>query len=177
MLMTTVWRKGRSAGENCGRDNTHANMDVLKDPGRAVARVADLEAQTAAIEAGLVHGAVLLHELAAQLGVLQRVELAVRVVAEQLLRQMQEGSQLTQSVAVRLHLRGVVVRPEEGTVVVGGDITALVNDVEKTGVQNLKDRKQTTRTFSIFPFQCFIPLQTSSFLVQGAFPQALPTPS
>lgn len=121
-------------------------MEVLKNPGRALARVADLEAQTAAIEAGLVHGAVLLHKLAAQVGVLQRVEFAMHVVTEQLLRQMQEGSQLTQSVAVRLHLRGIVVRPEEGTVVVGGDITALVNDVEKTGVQYLKDRKKTIRT-------------------------------
>lgn len=156
-------------------------MEVLKNPGRALARVADLEAQTAAIEAGLVHGAVLLHELAAQVGVLQRVELAMHVVTEQLLRQMQEGSQLTQSVAVRLHLRGIVVRPEEGTVVVRGDITALVNDVEKTGVQNLKDRKKTIRTqqevpssLSVSISTLYSPLNHFFSSLSGRFPRPCP---
>lgn len=102
---------------------------------------ADLEAQAAPIEAGFVHGAVLVHEAAAQVLVLQGVELAVGVVAEQLLGQMQERSQLAQSVAVGLHLRRVVLRPEEGAAVVGGDVTALVNDVEKTGLQDLNDRE------------------------------------
>lgn len=102
--------------------------------------MAHLKAQTAAIEAGFVHGAVLLHKLAAQVGVLQRVELAAHVVVEQPLGQMQERPQLTQSVAVRLHLRGVVLRPEEGAVAVRGDIPALVNDVKKTRLQDLKER-------------------------------------
>lgn len=92
---------------------------------------ADLETQTAAVETGLVHGAVLLHELAAQLPVLQRVELAVVVVVDQPLGEMQQGAQLTQSTAVCLHLGGVVISSEKGTVVVGGNVPSLVNDVQK----------------------------------------------
>lgn len=103
---------------------------------------ADLEAQTASVEAGFVHGAVLVHEAAAQVLVLQGVQLAVAVVLEQLLGEMQQRSQLTQSVAVRLHLRGVVLGPEEGAAVVGGDVTALVNDVKKTRLQDLNDRER-----------------------------------
>lgn len=103
---------------------------------------ADLKAQTASVEAGFVHGAVLVHEAAAQVLVLQGVELAVGVVSEQLLGQMQERSQLTQSVAVSLHLRRVVLGPEEGAAVVGGDVTALVNDVKKTRLQDLNDRER-----------------------------------
>lgn len=103
--------------------------------------MADLKAQTAAIEAGFVHGAVLLHKLAAQVHVLQRVELAAHVVIEQLLGQMQKSPQLTESVAISLHLRGIVLRPEEGAVAVRGDISALVNYVKKTRLQDLKDRK------------------------------------
>lgn len=87
-----------------------------------------------------MHGAVLVHEAAAQVPVLQGVQLAVGVVVEQLLGQMQERSQLTQRVAVGLHLRSVVLGPEEGAAVVGGDVTALVNDVEKTRLQDLNDR-------------------------------------
>lgn len=129
--------------------------------------MADLKAQTAAIEAGFVHGAVLLHKLAAQVRVRQRVELAAHVVVEQLLGQMQEGSQLTQSVAISLHLRGIVLRPEEGAVAVRGDISALVNDVKKTRLQDLKERKsirslvQYFHPVFLFPFQhmnIFFPL-------------------
>lgn len=81
-----------------------------------------------------------MHEAAAQVPVLQGVQLAVGVVFEQLLGQMQQRSQLTQSVAVSLHLRSVVLGPEEGAAVVGGDIMALVNDVKKTRLQDLNDR-------------------------------------
>lgn len=127
--------------------------------------MADLKAQTAAIEAGFVHGAVLLHKLAAQVRVLQRVELATHVVVEQLLGQMQEGSQLTESVAISLHLRGIVLRPEEGTVAVRGDISALVNYVKKTRLQDLKERKSIR---SLDANESSIPLsistQTFSFL-------------
>lgn len=138
--------------------------------------MADLKAQTAAIEAGFVHGAVLLHKLAAQVRVLQRVELAAHVVVEQLLGQMQEGSQLTESVAISLHLRGIVLRPEEGAVAVRGDISALVNYVKKTRLQDLKERKSIrsldanqSNNFHpvfLFPFQhinIFFPLTRPSF--------------
>lgn len=101
--------------------------------------MADLKAQAAAVEAGLVHGAVLPDELAAQVPVLQGVQLAVAVVVDQLLGQVQQRAQLAQRAAVRLHLRRVVLRPEEGTVVVGGDVTSLVDDVQKARQQDLKE--------------------------------------
>lgn len=104
--------------------------------------LADLKAQTAAVETGFVHGAVLLHKLATQVTVLQRVQLAVAVVADQPLGEVEQGAQLTQNAAVRLHLRGVVVRSEEGTVVARGNVTALVNDVQKARLQDLKERKK-----------------------------------
>lgn len=85
-----------------------------------------------------MHGAVLLHKLAAQLPVLQGVELAVVVVVDEPLGEVQEGAQLTQGAAVRLHLAGVVVGPEEGTVVVGGNVASLVDDVQKARLQDLK---------------------------------------
>lgn len=89
-----------------------------------------------------MHGAVLVHEATAQVPVLQGVQLATGVVTEQLLGQMQERSQLAQSVAVSLHLGSVVLCPEEGAAVVGGDVTALVNDVKKTGLQDLSDKER-----------------------------------
>lgn len=103
---------------------------------------ADLKAQTAAVEAGFVHGAVLVHEAMAQVPVLQGVQLAVGIAAEQLLGQMQQRPQLTQSAAVGLHLGRVVLRPEEGTAVVGGDVAALVNDVKETRLQDLHDKER-----------------------------------
>lgn len=110
---------------------------------------ADLETQAAAVETGLVHGAVLLHELAAQLPVLQGVELAEVVVVEEPLGQVQQGAQLTQSAAVRLHLAGVVVGPEEGAGVVGGDVASLVDDVQKARLQDLQSggKERTTKGF------------------------------
>lgn len=96
--------------------------------------LADLKAQTAAVETRLVHGAVLLHKPVAQVPVLQGVQLAVFVVVDQLLGEVEQGAQLAQSAAVRLHLQRIVVRPEEGTVVIGSDVTALVDDVQKAGV-------------------------------------------
>lgn len=148
--MTTVWRNGRKAGENCEIHRWQGSKNKTKsEPHIGKKRVtvqirflpADLESQTAAVETGLVHGAVLLHELAAQLPVLQRVELAVVVVVEQPLGEVQQGAQLAQSAAVRLHLGGVVVRPEKGTVVVGGNVPSLVNDVQKARLQDLEDRE------------------------------------
>lgn len=103
---------------------------------------AHLKAQAASVETGFVHGAVLLHKPAAQVPVVQRVQLAVVVVIDEPLCEVEQGTQLTQSAAVRLHLSGVVVRPEEGTVVISSDVTALVNDVHKARLQDLKDREQ-----------------------------------
>lgn len=66
--------------------------------------LADLKAQTAAVETGFVHGAVLLHKCSAQLCILQSVELPVLVVVDQLLGEIEQSPQLTEGTAVRLHL-------------------------------------------------------------------------
>lgn len=84
-----------------------------------------------------MHGAVLLHEPAAQLGVLQHVQLAVLVVVDELPGEVEERPQLAQRAAVRLHLRGVVLGPEEGAAVVRGDVATLVDDVQEAGLQHL----------------------------------------
>lgn len=73
---------------------------------------------------------------------MQGVQLTIVVVTDQPLGEMQQGAQLTQSAAVRLHLGGVVLGPEEGTIVVGGNVLPLVNDVDKARLQDLKDRQQ-----------------------------------
>lgn len=104
--------------------------------------LADLKAQTTAVETCFVHGAVLLHKPAAQVPVLKGVQLAGGVVIHQLLGEVEQGTQLAQGAAVRLHLRCIVVCPEEGTVVIRGNVTALVNDVQKAGVQDLKGKKE-----------------------------------
>lgn len=130
------WESQRQHSENWTKISTTGGKQVV------VVLLADLKAQTAAIETGLVHGAVLLHKLAAQVSVLQRVQLAVVVVIEQLLGEVEQGTQLTKSTAVCFHLRDIVVCPEEGSVVVRGNVTALVNDVQKAGLQNLKRRKK-----------------------------------
>lgn len=109
---------------------------------------ADLKAQTAAVETGFVHGAVLLHKLAAQVPVLQGVQLAAVVVVDELLGEVEKGTQLTQSAAVRLHLRGIVLGPEEGTVVIRNNVAALLNYVQKASLQDLKERK-TNRPVSM----------------------------
>lgn len=103
----------------------------------------DLKAQTASIETGFVHGAVLLHKPSAQVPVMQGVQLAGVIVVEQPLGEVEQGTQLAQSAAVGLYLRRIVVRPEEGTVAITGNVTALVNDVQKARQQYLKERKNS----------------------------------
>lgn len=102
--------------------------------------LADLKAQTAAVEAGFVHGAVLLHKPAAQVGVLQRAQLSAGVVIKKPLSEVEQGPQLAQSSHVRLHLWRIVVRSEKGGVVIGGDVAGLVNDVQKAGQQDLREK-------------------------------------
>jgi len=89
-----------------------------------------------------VHGAVLAHEPATQVSALQGVQLAEAVVVDELLGEVQQRPQLAQRAAVRLHLGRVVVRPEEGAVVVGGDVTPLVDDVQKARQQHLRGKER-----------------------------------
>lgn len=101
----------------------------------------DLKAQTATIETGFVHRAVLLHKHAAQFSILLAVQLAIVIVVYQLLCKIEQGTQLAQSAAVRLHLRGIVVRSKEGTVVIRDNVAAFVYDVQKARLQHLKERQ------------------------------------
>lgn len=54
--------------------------------------LADLKAKTTTIEAGFVHGAVLLHKAATQVPVLQGAQLAVAIVTDQPLGKVQQGA-------------------------------------------------------------------------------------
>ena len=97
----------------------------------------DLEAQAAAVEAGLVHGGVLPDETAAQLPVLQGDELVVVVVMQQPLGQVEQGAQLAQGAAVGLHLPRVMRSTEEDATAVGADVAPLVDDVENAAAHHL----------------------------------------
>lgn len=81
---------------------------------------------------------------------MQGVQLTIVVVIDQPLGEVQQGAQLTQSATVCLHLGGVVVGPEEGTIVVGGNVLPLVNDVQKARLQDLKDRKKRKKNVKNF---------------------------
>lgn len=106
--------------------------------GGSVTLPAHLEAQAASVEAGLVHGAVLLNEAVAQVGILRRVQMPVGVVVDEPLGEVEQRPQLAEGAAVRLHLRGVVLRPEEGSSAVGGDVATFMDDVHQAGLQHLQ---------------------------------------
>ena len=112
--------------------------------------LADLKAQTAAVETRFVHGAVLLHKPAGQLPILEVEQLAMGVVVHQPLGQVEKGTQLAQGAAVRLYLRCIVLRPEEGVAVIQGDVTALVNDMQQAGLQDLKEKRPRKRQFEFY---------------------------
>lgn len=97
-----------------------------------------LKAEAAAVEAALVHGRVLADEALAQAALVVEEKVTVVVVVQHAPRQVHEGAQLAQGVAVGLHLAGVVRQPEEDAAAVGGDVAALLDDVEEAASHHLQ---------------------------------------
>lgn len=133
----------RAAGGRIDKSNQQQKKSIYSKTIKLITNMspllADLKAQTAAVETRFVHGGVLLHKAAAQVLVLQGVQLAAVVVVDQLLGEMEKSSELAKGAAVRLHLRRVVVNPEEGVAVTGGNVTGFVDDVQKASLQDLKE--------------------------------------
>lgn len=95
------------------------------------------QAEAPAVEAALVHGGVLPHEALAESALLLEEEVAVAVVVQQPLRQVEQGAQLAQRPAVGLHLARLVRHAEEDAAAAGGDVAPLVDDVEEAAAHHL----------------------------------------
>jgi len=69
-------------------------------------------------------------------------KVAVVVVVEHALSQVEQGAQLAQSAAVGLHLRRIVCQPKEDAAAVGGDVAPLLDDVENAAAHDLEKNKE-----------------------------------
>lgn len=85
-----------------------------------------------------MHRRVLADEALAQAALVLEEKVTVVVVVQHAPRQVHEGAQLAQGVAVGLHLAGVVRHPEEDAAAVGGDVAALLDDVEEAASHHLQ---------------------------------------
>lgn len=102
-----------------------------------------LEADTAAIKTALVHGGVLPKKELAETVLVLEEEVAVTVVVEQPLSEVDQSPQLAQSTAVSFHICGLMGCTEKDAPSVGCDVTCLVDDVKKTAAYHLYgNRKQ-----------------------------------
>lgn len=97
-----------------------------------------LKAKAAAVKAALVHGRVLADEALAEAALVLKEKVAVVVVMQHAPRQVHQGSQLAQGVAVGLHLAGIVCHPEEDAAAVGRDVAAFLDDVEEAASHHLR---------------------------------------
>lgn len=84
-----------------------------------------------------MHGRVLADEALAKAALVLEEKVTVAVVVQHAPRQVHEGSQLAQGVAVGLHLTGVVRYSEEDAAAVGGDVAAFLDDVEEAASHHL----------------------------------------
>lgn len=97
-----------------------------------------LEAQTAAIEAALVHGGVFAYKALAEAALILEKEVAVAVVMEHALSQVEQGPQLAQGAAVGLHLSGVVGHSKKDAAAVRADVPSFLDDVEQAAAHHLQ---------------------------------------
>lgn len=109
-----------------------------------------LKAQAATIEAPFVHGWVLADKTLAEATFILEKKIAVAVVVQHALSQVEQGAQLTQGVTVRLHLPGIVRHSEKDAAPVGGDVATLVDDVEKAATHNLEKKTKAMWDFDLF---------------------------
>ena len=96
-----------------------------------------------------MHGRVFADEALAEAAFVLEKEVAVAVVVEHALSQVEQSAELAQSVAVGLHLPGVVCDSKEDAAAVGGDVAPLVDDVEDAAPHHLERcAKQTKEIFT-----------------------------
>lgn len=86
-----------------------------------------------------MHGGVLADEALAEAALVLEEQVAVAVVVQHALGQVEQRAQLAQRVAVGLHLAGVVRHPEEDAAAVGGDVAPLLDDVEEAAAHDLDE--------------------------------------
>lgn len=86
-----------------------------------------------------MHGCVFTDKTLAEAAFVLEEQIAVAVVVQHPLSQVEQGAQLAQSAAVRLHFPGIVRCSEEDAAAVGCDVAALVDDVEKAATHNLQN--------------------------------------
>lgn len=140
--ITTWWQ---DLGSNVSCITAHVNEQPLM-PGTCTHRpkATYLKAQATPIETGLVHGCVLADEPPAEIFVSQWVQLPMFVVAEQMLCQVEQCTQLTKRHAVHVHLASVVLNTEKHPTAVGGNVATLLDYMEYTGKNHLPRRQKQT---------------------------------
>lgn len=97
-----------------------------------------LKAQAAAIKAAFVHGCVLPNETLTQSTFVLEKQVAVTVVMQHSLSQIQQGTQLAQRTAIGLHFPSVMRCSEEDAAPVGCNVAPLVDNVEKAATHHLQ---------------------------------------
>lgn len=97
-----------------------------------------LKAKAAAVEAPLVHGWVFADKTLAEATFILEEKVAVAVVMQHALSQVEQGSQLAKSIAIGLHLPRIVCYAKEDAAAVGGDVAPLLDDVEKAAAHHLE---------------------------------------
>lgn len=85
-----------------------------------------------------MHGRVFAHETLTEAIIVLQKEVAVAVVVEHALSQVQQGPQLAKGVAVRLHFPGVVREAKKDAAAVGGDVASFLDNVEKAAAHHLQ---------------------------------------
>lgn len=88
-----------------------------------------LEAKTAAIEAAFVHGWIFTDKTLTEATLILEKQVAMAVVMQHALSQVQQGAQLAKDVGVGLHLPGIVCQSEKDAAPVCSDVTSFLDNV------------------------------------------------
>lgn len=89
-----------------------------------------------------MHGRVFADEALAEATFVLEEEVAVAVVVQHALSQVQQGPQLAKGVAVGLHFPGVVRYAKKDAAAVGGNVASLLDNVEKAAAHHLQTERK-----------------------------------
>lgn len=76
-------------------------------------------------------------------------QVALAVVVQHALSQVEKSTQLAQSIAVSFHLPRVMCNSEKDAASVSRDITPLVDDMEKTTTYDLENKNKTKYLYNL----------------------------